>query len=93
MNSRASPIGGGSTRSLPDGPANVREGGFEPPRPFGHRILSPARLPGSATLAIRKAAYPEGRRRQSRSIEFVLQHACQARGEGGAARLTATARC
>ena len=23
----------------------VREGGFEPPRPFGHRILSPARLP------------------------------------------------
>ena len=29
----------------------VREGGFEPPRPFGHRILSPARLPGSATLA------------------------------------------
>jgi hypothetical protein len=30
----------------------VREGGFEPPRPFGHRILSPARLPGSATLAL-----------------------------------------
>jgi hypothetical protein len=29
----------------------VREGGVEPPRPFGHRILSPARLPGSATLA------------------------------------------
>ena len=29
----------------------VREGGFEPPRPFGHRILSPARLPDSATLA------------------------------------------
>ena len=23
----------------------VREGGVEPPRPFGHRILSPARLP------------------------------------------------
>jgi hypothetical protein len=30
----------------------VREGGVEPPRPFGHRILSPARLPGSATLAL-----------------------------------------
>jgi hypothetical protein len=29
----------------------VREGRFELPRPFGHRILSPARLPGSATLA------------------------------------------
>ena len=25
---------------------------FELPRPFGHRILSPARLPGSATLAL-----------------------------------------
>ena len=23
----------------------VREGGVEPPRPFGHRILNPARLP------------------------------------------------
>src|SRR5689334_6286476 len=23
----------------------VRKGGVEPPRPFGHRILSPARLP------------------------------------------------
>jgi hypothetical protein len=30
----------------------VREGGFEPPRPFGHRLLRPARLPGSATLAL-----------------------------------------
>src|SRR5687767_14677058 len=29
----------------------VREGGFEPPRPSGHRLLRPARLPGSATLA------------------------------------------
>jgi hypothetical protein len=32
-------------------PACVREGGLEPPRPLGHRILSPARLPHSATLA------------------------------------------
>ena len=31
----------------------MREGGVEPPRPFGHRILSPARLPGSATLALK----------------------------------------
>src|SRR5205085_10898129 len=37
----------------PEGSQQVREGGFEPPRPFGHRILSPARLPGSATLACR----------------------------------------
>jgi hypothetical protein len=38
----------------------VREGGFEPPRPFGHRILSPARLPGSATLAGVKPKYRQG---------------------------------
>jgi hypothetical protein len=38
----------------------VREGGFEPPRPFGHRILSPARLPGSATLAAVKPKYRQG---------------------------------
>src|SRR5712691_11631540 len=36
----------------------VREGGVEPPRPFGHRILSPARLPGSATLAMQRG-WPE----------------------------------
>ena len=29
----------------------VREGGLEPPRPFGHRNLNPARLPNSATRA------------------------------------------
>ena len=34
----------------------MREGRFELPRPFGHRILSPARLPGFATLA-RSEAY------------------------------------
>jgi hypothetical protein len=60
------PLAGGPTRVLPRGfgvrliarePRRlhprclVREGGFEPPRPCGHRILSPARLPGSATLA------------------------------------------
>ena len=28
-----------------DGPSHVREGGFEPPRPFGHWDLNPARLP------------------------------------------------
>ena len=49
------PLARGSKRSvqLPSDP--VREGGFEPPRPFGHRILSPARLPGSATLALKRA--------------------------------------
>ena len=40
---------------------SVREGGFEPPRPSGHRILSPTRLPGSATLASAKRR-PSGRR-------------------------------
>jgi hypothetical protein len=29
----------------------VRKGGFEPPRPLGHQILSLARLPSSATFA------------------------------------------
>ncbi len=34
-------------RIIPFGSASegVRKGGVEPPRPFGHRILSPARLP------------------------------------------------
>jgi hypothetical protein len=35
----------------------VREGRFELPRPCGHRILSPARLPGSATLALQVRVY------------------------------------
>ena len=48
-----------ATRMEPVTPMRtVREGGFEPPRPCGHRILSPARLPGSATLA-RAPAYPQ----------------------------------
>ncbi len=42
----------------------MREGGFEPPRPFGHRILSPTRLPGSATLAPVKG---------SRSVGFQVR--------------------
>src|ERR1017187_7290031 len=32
----------------------VRKGGVEPPKPFGYRILSPARLPNSATFARRQ---------------------------------------
>jgi hypothetical protein len=34
----------GRTRQMRE-PKLVRKGGVEPPRPFGHRILSPARLP------------------------------------------------
>ncbi len=36
--------------------AGVREGGLEPPRPFGHRILSPARLPVPALSRCKRAA-------------------------------------
>jgi hypothetical protein len=35
--------------------AVVRVRGFEPPRPFGHRDLNPARLPSFATPAYRWA--------------------------------------
>jgi hypothetical protein len=55
----------------------VREGGFEPPRPFGHRILSPARLPDSATLAGRWAAYLSGLGGGSRSWSRL--HTCAMR--------------
>src|SRR5436190_17127093 len=37
---RGAPCAGGCTR-----PTNVGEGGLEPPHPFGHRNLNPARLP------------------------------------------------
>src|SRR5213078_4452219 len=50
-NTMLGPLARGSKRSVQLQSDPVREGGFEPPRPFGHRILSPARLPGSATLA------------------------------------------
>lgn len=35
---------------------SMPEGGIEPPRPEGPRILSPVRLPGSATPAYEEAA-------------------------------------
>jgi hypothetical protein len=55
----------------------VREGGFEPPRPFGHRILNPARLPGSATLASVSAA--SGHRNSgARPSPFHRHHASPA---------------
>ena len=38
-------IPGMNTWFLPGILQNVREGGFEPPRPFGHWHLKPARLP------------------------------------------------
>jgi hypothetical protein len=36
-------------------PQRVREGGLEPPRPLGHRILSPARLPVPALSRCKRA--------------------------------------
>src|SRR5439155_14163906 len=52
-----------STRTAPGRPDRprlsrfaVREGGLEPPRPAGHRILSPARLPIPALSRACKAA-------------------------------------
>lgn len=37
---------------------NVREGGFEPPRPFGHCDLNAARLPFRHSRVKRRQGYP-----------------------------------
>ena len=43
------------------GPSLVREGGFEPPRPFGHWHLKPARLPFRHSRAPEKTSTQAGR--------------------------------
>ena len=43
-------------------PHRVRQVGIEPTRPFGHRVLNPARLPDSATGAWRCQRYRSERR-------------------------------
>ncbi len=52
----------------------MREGGFEPPRPFGHRILSPARLPVPALSRCNRAGQSVCRARTSRRAQVRRSH-------------------
>ena len=60
-------------RSKDRGSSNcVREGGFEPPRPFGHWHLKPARLPfrhSRATSSTRPSRFPVSASRKSSEIK------------------------
>src|SRR3954468_13452878 len=59
------------TRSVFMVDEGVRKGGVEPPKPFGYRILSPARLPVPPLSHAPVPAYPIGRFRSIRRGSMV----------------------
>jgi hypothetical protein len=60
----------------------VGEGGLEPPRPFGHRNLNPARLPIPPLARVEPAYYPKQHRATRRAATATLSRR-PGRGKGG----------